>query len=62
MAFNEHLLEFMRKQAYKPMNEGELISALNIDHSEIDFLIKALDNMEKNGLVVKNRRGRYGVP
>lgn len=62
MPFSEYLLEFMKEQAYKPMTEGELISALNIDPSEKDLLIKALNNMEKQGLIVKNRRGRYGVP
>ncbi|WP_015295215.1 ribonuclease R [Tepidanaerobacter acetatoxydans] len=59
---NEQLLDFMKEKAYKPMTEGELISALNIDKSEIDLLIKTLDYMEKTGMVVKNRRGRYGVP
>ena len=30
MPLNEQLLEFMKEKAYKPMTEGELISALNI--------------------------------
>ena len=62
MPLNEQLLEFMKEKAYKPMTEGELISALNIHKSEMDMLLKALHYMEKNGMVVKNRRGRYGVP
>lgn len=62
MSFKEQLLEFMKEQAYRPMNEGELIAVLNIDPGEVNLLIKALDDMEKEGLVVKNRRGRYGVP
>ncbi|HHY70394.1 MAG TPA: ribonuclease R, partial [Thermoanaerobacterales bacterium] len=62
MPLNEQLLEFMKEQAYKPMTEGELITALNIDKGEVNILMKALDYMEKTGLVVKNRRGRYGVP
>jgi len=52
----------MKEQAYKPMTEGELLTALNIDPGEKDFLIKTLNSMEKQGLIVKNRRGRYGVP
>ena len=62
MAFNEQLLDFMQEQAYKPMTEGELVTALGINHSEIDILLKTLNDMEKDGLVVKNRRGRYGIP
>lgn len=62
MAFAEHLLDFMREKAYKPMTEGELISALNIDPKETDLLLKTLNYLEKQGLVVKNRRGKYGVP
>ena len=62
MAFDEHLLDFMREKAYKPMTEGELISALNIDPKETDLLLKTLNYLEKQGLVVKNRRGKYGVP
>ncbi|MGB3964538.1 MAG: ribonuclease R, partial [Tepidanaerobacteraceae bacterium] len=52
----------MREKAYKPMTEGELISALNIDPRETDLLLKTLNYLEKQGLVVKNRRGKYGVP
>ena len=62
MVFAEHLLDFMREKAYKPMTEGELISALNIDPKETDLLLKTLNYLEKQGLVVKNRRGKYGVP
>jgi len=62
MPFGEYLLDFMKEQAYKPMTEGELITALNIDSSERDLLLKTLNYMEKQGLVVKNRRGKYGVP
>lgn len=62
MPFKEQLIEFMKEKAYKPMTEGELANALNIHSGEISMLIKALDQMEKDGLVIKNRRGRYGVP
>ncbi|HHV83793.1 MAG TPA: ribonuclease R, partial [Tepidanaerobacter syntrophicus] len=62
MSLNERIIEFMNKEAYKPMTPEELISPLNVDKNEIDQLIKALDYMEKNGLVVKNRRERYGIP
>ncbi|HHW03666.1 MAG TPA: ribonuclease R [Thermoanaerobacterales bacterium] len=62
MPFKEQLIEFMRQEAYKPMTESELAQALNIEAGELDLLLKALYYMEKEGLVVKTRRGRYGIP
>lgn len=62
MPFKDNLVDFMKKKAYKPMNEGELASVLNIAPQEMDYLIKALNAMEKEGTIVKTRRGRYGIP
>jgi ribonuclease R len=62
MPLKEKLLEFMREKAYKPVTDLELIQALNIDMEEADLFLKTLCHMEKDGLVVKNRRGRYGIP
>jgi ribonuclease R len=62
MPFKEQLIEFMQEKAYKPMTQSELLTALGINAGEMELLSKALDYMEKEGLVVKNRRGRYGVP
>jgi len=62
MAFAEYILDYMKEKAYKPMTEGELITALNIDPSERDMLLKTLNYLEKQGLIVKSRGGKYGVP
>ncbi len=62
MPLKESLLEYMREKAYKPVTDAELLQALNIDLKEADLFLKTLDHMEREGLVVKNRRGRYGVP
>lgn len=62
MPLQENLLSFMREEAYKPLDEKELANALNINLREIDMLVKALDYMEKEGLIVKTRRGKYGLP
>ncbi|MCG0276512.1 MAG: ribonuclease R, partial [Thermosediminibacteraceae bacterium] len=58
----DRLLELMRSEDYKPMTEGEILVALDLDIKEADLLLKTLQSMEKEGLVVKNRKGRYGVP
>lgn len=52
----------MRSEEYKPMNEGEILVALDLDIKDADLLLKTLQSMEKEGLVVKNRKGRYGLP
>jgi len=61
MPFKEQLLDFMKNEAYKPMHEGELAQALNIRPDEMDQLLKVLMYLEKEGYVVKTRRGRYGL-
>lgn len=52
----------MKSEGYRPMTEGEILVALDLDIKEADLLLKTLQSMEKEGLVVKNRKGRYGLP
>ncbi|MDI3534605.1 MAG: ribonuclease [Thermosediminibacterales bacterium] len=62
MATRDKILQFMKEQAYKPMTEDELIKAFFIKKNEIGLFLSLLDDMEKDGQIVKTRRGRYGVP
>ncbi|BDR65990.1 ribonuclease R [Clostridium tetani] len=62
MKIQETLIEFMKEQAYKPMNLKELAKVFNIKGDEIEDFKKVLDYMEKDGLVVKTRTEYYGVP
>ncbi len=62
MPLKESLLQYMKEKAYKPVTDSELLQALNIDSKEADLFLKTLNHMEREGLVVKNRRGRYGLP
>ena len=62
MKIQETLIEFMKEQAYKPMNLKELAKVFNIKGDEIEDFKKALKYMEKDGLVVKTRTEYYGVP
>ncbi|MDR4889580.1 ribonuclease R [Fredinandcohnia sp. QZ13] len=57
------LLEFMKEEAYKPLTVQELEVAFGISGSE-DFkeFVKALVVMEEQGLVVRTRSNRYGLP
>ncbi len=57
------LLDFMKEEAYKPLTVQELEAAFGISGSE-DFkdFVKALVVMEEQGLVVRTRSNRYGLP
>ncbi|MFS0863967.1 ribonuclease R [Fredinandcohnia sp. 179-A 10B2 NHS] len=59
----EKLLAFMKEEAYKPLTVQELEEAFGIaDSSEFKDFVKALVVMEEQGLVVRTRSNRYGLP
>ncbi|MBP1157693.1 MULTISPECIES: ribonuclease R [unclassified Paenibacillus] len=63
MIKKEELLDFMKETAYKPMtyNELELHFQLESAQDFKDFL-KLLNQLENEGLIVRTRNDRYGVP
>ncbi|AUI37268.1 ribonuclease R [[Bacillus] caldolyticus] len=59
----ERILTFMRDEAYKPLTVEELEEAFGIaDAEEFKTFVKTLVAMEEEGLVVRTRSNRYGVP
>jgi ribonuclease R len=57
------LLAFMKEEAYKPLTVQELEEAFGIeDSAEFKEFVKALVVMEEEGLVVRTRSNRYGLP
>ncbi|MDQ0229583.1 ribonuclease R [Metabacillus malikii] len=57
------LLDFMKEEAYKPLTVQELEEAFGIeDSAEFKDFVKALVAMEEQGLVVRTRSNRYGLP
>ncbi|OLO38167.1 ribonuclease R [Alkalihalophilus pseudofirmus] len=59
----QHLLGFMREEAYKPLTVTELEEAFGLtDSSEFKEFVKVLNSMEEQGLIVRTRSNRYGVP
>ncbi|WP_374724407.1 ribonuclease R [Calidifontibacillus erzurumensis] len=59
----ERLLSFMREESYKPLTIKELEEAFGIsDSSEFKEFVKTLVHMEEEGLVIRTRTNRYGVP
>ncbi len=59
----QHLLAFMREEAYKPLTVTELEEAFGLtDSSEFKEFVKILNQMEEQGLIVRTRSNRFGVP
>ena len=59
----ETILEFMREKAYNPMKYEELLSSLGIKRiKEKKKFLFILDEMEEEGLVIKTKKKKYGVP
>ncbi|MTI46951.1 ribonuclease R [Sporosalibacterium faouarense] len=62
MSTKEKLVEFMKEQAYKPMSKGELTKIFSLNKDEEKEFHKLLDDMEKEGLIIKTGKKRYGIP
>lgn len=57
------LLDFFNKDDYKPLTVGEIEDEFGFeDAEEFKELVKTLVRMEGQGLVVRSRSNRYGLP
>ncbi len=52
----------MEEEAYKPLTAEELRQEFSISEGEKDKFLAVLEEMEDDGLIIKNRKQRYGVP
>ena len=58
----KRILAFMREKAYKPLLLSELVTVLDVPGEDIPLLMSLLDDMEKEGLIIRTKKERYGVP
>lgn len=56
------VLEYMRKDAYRPMTEDELLRAFAVKKTGTRAFKKLLGDMESEGSIYKTRAARYGLP
>lgn len=61
MTRQQKILSFMQRPGYKPLKFDELAKALNIPKKDLHLLSGALDELLCNGIIVKNKRGRYDL-
>lgn len=57
-----HILSFMRDHSYTPLKYDELYTVLDVPAEDRVSLKKLLEEMENEGLIIKTRKERYGVP
>ncbi|QGU96033.1 ribonuclease R [Clostridium bovifaecis] len=62
MNIKKVLLDFMREQAYKPMDIQELGKVFGISKNEMKAFKDILKTMEREGSIVKNQTNHYGLP
>ncbi|MCY6483142.1 ribonuclease R [Clostridium aestuarii] len=56
------ILEFMKEQAYKPMDIQELARVFGISKRDMKDFKKMLATMEVEGSIIKTRTNHYGIP
>ncbi|CCJ32978.1 ribonuclease R [Caloramator australicus] len=58
----ESILEFLRRESYRPMSAEELSKAFQIDRKQIGEFFSIIDEMEEEGLIFKTSKEKYGLP
>ncbi|WP_050608204.1 ribonuclease R [Clostridium niameyense] len=62
MNIRDKIFDFMKEQAYKPMNMKELKRVFDVSKNEEKEFEDVLRYMEKDGDIVKTRTEHYGIP
>lgn len=58
----ERIHAFMREDAYRPLPAAEVLKGLGLSDEEEPLLSSALDALEEEGVIIRNRSGLYGLP
>lgn len=62
MGIKDTLLEFMREEAYRPMDIQELVSVFDINPDEYRAFKKTLKTMKKEGLIFRTKKDKFALP
>ena len=62
MSIKEAIVNFMEEQVYKPMTIKELRKVFCIKKDETRDFKKVIDQLEKEGSIIRTRTNRYGLP
>lgn len=61
MGLKEVILNFMKEEAYKPMEIPEIAKIFNINKNEYKSFKKAIKTMEKEGLLARDESDKLGL-
>lgn len=61
MGIKSNIIDFMEEKLYKPMLKEELAVQFGIEGKEIKEFYKVLQDMEKEGIIIQTKNGRYGL-
>lgn len=61
MGLKEVILNFMKEEAYKPMEISEIAKIFNINKNEYKSFKKAIKTMEKEGLLARDESDKLGL-
>lgn len=62
MDLKERILAYMKEKAYKPLLAEDLAEGMHLTQEELVEFDAALEELEKEGAVIKNRSDLYGIP
>ena len=61
MGIKGNIIKFMEEKLYKPMLKEELAIKFGLEGKEMNAFYKVLEEMEKEGIIIKLRNERYGL-
>ncbi|MFA6849420.1 MAG: ribonuclease R [Selenomonadaceae bacterium] len=62
MELKERILEYMRHEDYKPLDESDLAEKMKLTQEELIAFSTMVEEMEDDAVIVKNSNDLYGVP
>lgn len=62
MELKERILQYMRHDAYKPLDEESIAEALELTREELVEFWPMMEELEENASIIKTRTEKYGVP
>lgn len=61
MGIRKNIIKFMEEKLYKPMLKEELAIQFGLEGKEMITFYEVLEDMEKEGIIIKTRNDRYGL-
>ena len=62
MDLKERILAYMHEEAYRPLLAEDLAEGMQLTQEELVQFDAALEELEKEGAIIKNRSDLYGIP